>query len=254
MKDQLGNEYDGLETALADMPRQLDATPEAVLVVSGHWETPEFSVMANPSPPMLYDYYGFPEHTYRVGYTAPGSLSHARRAQQLLEDAGFAVRLDAERGFDHGAFVPLSVIYPKAGVPVFQVSLKAGLDPSTHFHAGRALAPLREENVLILGSGMSYHNLRLMGPAAREPSRRFDDWLQETLVKSSPAVRRDRLMSWSQAPAARIAHPREEHLIPLLVALGAADREPAKRVYHDERLLGGLVVSSYRFGDSRSAP
>jgi aromatic ring-opening dioxygenase catalytic subunit (LigB family) len=248
MKREFGGAYDRLEAALAAIPRELGAVPSAVLCVSGHWEAPDFAVTASPHPPMLYDYYGFPEHTYRVRYAAPGSPELARRVQKLLVEAGIEAGLDPLRGYDHGTFVPLSVIYPSADVPVVQLSLKRGLDPGTHLAAGAALAPLREEGVLILGSGMSYHNLMRMGPSARGPSREFDDWLAKTMLESPPAERRERLLGWSAAPSARAAHPREEHLIPLMVAVGAAGDEPAACVYHEEDLLGSLVVSSYRLG------
>ncbi len=252
MRREYGGAFERLEAALADMPRQLGRRPDAVLVVSGHWEARDFAVMASPHPPMLYDYYGFPAHTYEVRYAAPGAPALAERVRALLEGAGLAAGLDAERGYDHGAFVPLAVIYPDADVPVLQLSLQAGLDPAAHLAAGGALAPLREEGVLILGSGMSYHNLRRMGPSAQAPSRAFDAWLDATLRETDPEKRRALLLNWTAAPAAREAHPREEHLLPLMVAVGAALGEAATRVYHEEALLGGLVVSSYGFGVERS--
>jgi aromatic ring-opening dioxygenase catalytic subunit (LigB family) len=141
-------------------------------------------------------------------------------------------------------------MYPDADVPVLQLSLKRGYDPQAHLAAGRALAPLRNEGVLIVGSGLSYHNLRQMGPQAHEASKAFDDWLLAALSASDPKTRRDRLISWHRAPAARAAHPREDHLIPLMVAAGAAEGEIAHRIYHEEAFFGGVVVSSYRFGDA----
>ena len=248
MKEQMGGRYDRLEAALHEMPQQLGTTPKAVLVVSGHWEEPEFTVMATEQPPMIYDYYGFPEHTYRIHYKAPGSPQTAARVRELLEQAGIGARVDAERGFDHGTYSPLAVIYPEARVPVLQLSLKNGYDPAQHLAAGRALKPLRDEGVLILGSGLSYHNLRQFGPGARVPSAAFDRWLDETLVHSSPAERTARLIAWDRAPAARQAHPREDHLLPLMVAVGAAEDEPATRVYHEDDFSGGISVSSFRFG------
>jgi aromatic ring-opening dioxygenase catalytic subunit (LigB family) len=239
--------FDTLESALKDMPRQLGRKPAAVLVISGHWETPQFSVMAATHPTMIYDYSGFPEHTYHIRYAAPGSPALARRVQGLLQAAGIPAGLDEHQGFDHGTFVPLAVIYPEADVPVVQLSLKAGYDPAAHLAAGRALVPLRDENVLIVGSGLSYHNLRQMGPGARAPSKEFDDWLQRTLVGSSPGDREKRLIEWEKAPAARQSHPREDHLIPLMVAVGAAGRDAATCVYHEETLFGGTTASSFRF-------
>ena len=248
MKDQMGGTYDQLEAALKDMPRQLGSTPQVVLVISGHWEEGEFTVMSGSNPPMIYDYSGFPEHTYRLQYAAPGSPRTADRVRGLLEHAGFDARLDAQRGFDHGTFAPLAVIYPDADIPILQLSLKRGYDPGAHIAVGRALAPLRDEGVLIIGSGLSYHNLREFGPAARQPSATFDRWLQETLVEVGPAERVKRLLDWEAAPAARQAHPQEDHLLPLMVAVGAAGDDRATRVYHEDAFFGGIAVSSYRFG------
>jgi aromatic ring-opening dioxygenase catalytic subunit (LigB family) len=254
MKRDLGDMYDTLEASLQDVPRQLGAKPEAALVVSGHWEEDEFTVMSGARPPMIYDYHGFPPHTYGIRYDAPGSPRVAARVRELLQQAGFPVRLDAQRGYDHGTFVPLYAMYPDADVPVLQLSIKRGYDPAAHLAMGRALAPLREEGVLVIGSGLSYHNLRQMGPAAHAASKAFDDWLCETLSEADPAARRERLISWDRAPAARVAHPQEDHFIPLMAALGAAENEKAYRVYHEDAFFGGVVVSSYRFGEALTAP
>ena len=237
-----------LEESLTDIPRQIGVVPQAVLMISGHWEENEFSVMASPKPPMVYDYSGFPAHTYHVKYNAPGSPQLAARVRDLIIAAGMKANLDVEQGFDHGTFAPLVVMYPEADVPVVQVSLKSGYDPAEHLTLGRALAPLRDEGVLIVGSGLSYHNLREFGPGARVPSKQFDDWLQKTLVGSDPKEREIRLLGWEAAPAARQAHPSEDHLIPLMVAVGAAESEPASVVYHEENVNGGVTASSFRFG------
>ena len=237
-----------LELALQDMPRQIGDTPKAVLVVSGHWESDDFAVMASARPPMLYDYSGFPAHTYQVVYAAPGAPAIAQRAHALIQAAGLPSHLDPERGFDHGTFAPLVVMYPAADVPVLQLSLRHHMDPAEHIALGRAIAPLRDEGVLIVGSGLSYHNLGRFGAAGRAPSEAFDAWLQTTLVGSAPKEREARLLQWTSAPAARTAHPREDHLIPLMVALGAAEDETATCVYHEENIFGGVTASSFRFG------
>lgn len=237
-----------LELSLQDIPRQLEATPKAILMISAHWEEPVFTVMSNPAPPMLYDYSGFPEHTYHIVYAAPGSPALATRAKALIESAGMPARLDAKRGLDHGAFCPLVVMYPDANVPIVQLSLRAGLNPAEHLALGRALVPLRDEGVLIVGSGLSYHNLRALGPAGKTPSAAFDQWLQDTLVAATPVERSIQLIEWEKAPAARQAHPREEHLLPLMVAVGAAESEAAACVYHEEAAFGNIVASSFRFG------
>jgi aromatic ring-opening dioxygenase catalytic subunit (LigB family) len=182
-----------------------------------------------------------------VRYDAPGDPMLADRARALIEAAGLPAALDAERGFDHGAFTPLHVIYPQANVPVVQLSLLRGLAPGAHLELGRAIAPLRDEGVLIVGSGLSYHNLReFFSPRGWGPSREFDGWLNEVLL-GSPDDRSRRLADWESAPAARAAHPREEHLLPLMVAVGAAGNDATELTYHEEDFLGGLAVSSYRF-------
>ncbi len=248
MKSEMGGTYDRLEASLRQMPQQFGAMPKALLVISGHWEEPEFTVMATREPPMIYDYYGFPEHTYHVRYAAQGSPATAARVGELLGAAGIAVRSDASRGYDHGTYSPLAVMFPQADVPVLQLSLRHGYDPAQHLAAGRALAPLRDEGVLILGSGLSWHNLRRFGPAARDASAAFDRWLDETLVQVTPAERIARLLQWQHAPAAREAHPREDHLLPLMVAVGAAGDEQGTRIYHEDAFQGGVAVSSFRFG------
>lgn len=241
-----------LDTALADMPTQIGRTPKAVLMISAHWEERAFTLGSSPAPGMVYDYGGFPAHTYSVVYPAPGAPELALRVQELLQEAGLPVALDPQRGYDHGTFVPLAVMYPDAKVPVLQMSLRTGLDPAEHMALGRALAPLRDEDVLIVGSGLSYHNLRNFGSGGRAPSKAFDLWLQEAMA-ASPTVRAEALVNWESAPAARICHPREEHLLPLMVAVGAAYDDAAVCVYHDEAIFGGVTASSFRIGEVSAA-
>lgn len=237
-----------LEASLIRIVHELREEPRAVLVVSGHWTEAEIAITSNPHPPMVYDYSGFPPYTYQVQYPAPGDPALATQTQQLLHDAGFAASLDPTQGYDHGTFTPLVIMYPEANVPVIQLSLKAGYDPAEHLAIGRALSQLRDENVLIIGSGLTYHNMRAMGPAGEQISKTFDAWLQTSLLRSSAAERTQQLIEWTKAPAARQAHPREDHLIPLMVAVGAAEDEPAALVYHEEGLFGGVTASSFRFG------
>ena len=248
MKDQYGKTYDVLEASLADMPRQVGGRPKAVLVISGHWEERAPTLSSSARPPMIYDYGGFPAHTYKIRYDAPGSPELAQRAAGLLQAAGFNALLDAQRGFDHGTFSMLYPVFPEADVPVVQLSLQLGFDPLKHIEMGRALAPLRSEGVLIIGSGLSFHNLRQFGEGGRLASHEFDDWLQFALLKLTPAERTAAVLNWSGAPYARMAHPREEHLLPLMVALGAAEDEDAACVYHEDEFFGSLAVSSFRFG------
>ena len=225
----------------------LPQTPRAILVISGHWEEENFTVMANPQPPLIYDYSGFPAHTYQLTYDAPGAPDLAAHVQHLLVGAGIPCDVDETRGYDHGVFIPFKLIYPDAQIPVIQLSLKSDLDPTACLAVGRALAPLREQGVLIVGSGMSYHNLRaFMSRQAgkTEASQRFDDWLTDTLVNS--AERDAKLTHWERAPSARDAHPREEHLLPLMVVAGAAVHDTAYKVFSDNVM--GAVVSAFQFG------
>ena len=236
-----------LEVSLAAMPAEIGVTPKAILMISGHWEQADFAVMSGAHPPMVYDYRGFPVFTYEIKYAAPGAPGVAKRVAELLTAAGLPTHLDANQGYDHGTFAPMQVMYPDANVPLLQVSLKHGYDPREHLALGRALAPLRDEGVLIVGSGLSYHNLRLMGPAAAQPSAAFDTWLNDALM-GEPQRRTAKLIDWEQAPSARICHPEEDHLIPLMAAVGAAENDKATRVYHDTGVFGGVTASSYRFG------
>lgn len=249
MKDQMPGVWDKLESSLKELPGQLPEGPKAILAISGHWETREFTVMSNPSPPMVYDYSGFPEHTYRIKYSAPGSPELAQRVKQLLQTGGFPnAGLDPQRGFDHGVFVPFFVAYPEANMPIVQLSIRADYSPAAHLAVGRALAPLRQEGILIVGSGLSYHNMSGFGARGAAASRQFDDWLTDTLCHATGESRTSKLLEWETAPSARQAHPQQDHLIPLMVAVGAAEREQGERIYHEDAFLGGTTVSSYRFG------
>ena len=236
-----------LERSLARMPVEVGERPRAVLMISGHWERDAYTVMTSARPPMVYDYYNFPPETYQITYPAPGAPEIAVRAAGLIARAGLPVAEDAEQGFDHGTFVPMALMYPQADIPLFQVSMRHSYDPDEHMALGRALAPLRDEGVLIVGSGLSYHNLRQFGPQARVPSDAFDHWLTEALALA-PADRTQAIANWEQAPHARDCHAREDHLVPLFAALGAAEGAAATRVYHQTEIFGGVTASSWRFG------
>lgn len=252
MQGPMRAHFNLMERALQDIPRQLPARPEAVLVVSGHWEEEHFTVSSSAHPGMVYDYYGFPPETYRIRYPAPGSPRVAARVQQLLTASGFQVGADPERGFDHGTFSMMKPIYPEADVPVVQLSMRANMDPAEHLAVGAALAPLRDESILIIGSGQSYHNLRRWNPSGAQPAAAFDAWLRQSLLGTTPADRRAALIAWESAPAAREAHPHEDHLIPLMVVAGAAGDDPAVAIY-GEQFMGFLAVSSFRFGEGNEA-
>lgn len=240
--------YRALADALRAMRASLPSPLHAILMVSAHWEEPSFTVQSTAQPGMMYDYSGFPAHTYEVNYLAPGAPTVAARVHALLTQAGIKVSQDAQRGFDHGTYSPLAVMAPQADIAVLQLSLQEGLDPEAHLAVGRALRPLRDEGILIVGSGLSYHNLRELGPRGQAPSAAFDAWLQRSLVQSSPQERENHLRNWASAPSARQAHPREEHLLPLMVAVGAAGNDPGTCVYHESTFFGAITVSSFRFG------
>ncbi len=251
MREQNGGRYDQLEASLQAMAKETEGQVRAILMVTAHWETPTFTFSSSPQPGMVYDYYGFPAHTYQVQYPAPGSPELAQRALSLLQSGGVEAGLDPQRGFDHGTFSALQAAYPQARIPVVQLSILESFNPAAHWAAGRLLAPLRDEGVLIIGSGLSYHNLRLFNAAGTAPSQAFDAWLQNALTRSTPAEREALLLHWEQAPAARIAHAREDHLIPLMVAVGAAFEEAGTCVYHEDLFMGALATSSFRFGASK---
>ncbi|MEM9204063.1 MAG: class III extradiol ring-cleavage dioxygenase [Actinomycetota bacterium] len=256
LKDLMSVDWEPLERSLQAIPQEIGEPPRAILMVTAHWETPVFTFGASPAPSMLYDYSGFPPHTYTIDYPAPGDLATAEAAAELLTSVGIAAAFDTERGFDHGTFVPAHVMYPDASIPIVQMSVRSDFDPVAHIEAGRALAPLRDQGVLIVGSGYpSYHNLSAMGPAAREHSIAFDQWLTDAVTSEAGPARSNRLAEWANAPSARIAHAREEHFLPLLVAAGAAEAEPAEAQYHESNAMGaGIASSSYRFGRAAMAP
>ena len=239
--------WDRLAAYLRGIDASLGRRPKAVLVISGHWETARPTLNVAERPKLLFDYYGFPEHTYRLTYPVAGEPILAERVRVLLAAAGFDTDTEADRGLDHGVFVPFKLIYPDADVPVLQLSLIEGLDPAQHLALGQALAPLRDEGVLIVGSGLSYHNLRQMfSGVGDDDAKRFDDWLVEAVETADPAQRAHNLVHWSAAPGARQVHPRPEHLLPLMVAAGAGGDDPARRCYADTLL--GKPVSGFQFG------
>lgn len=234
-------------TWLSELPQTLPEPPKAVLSISAHWETREFQVSSAQQPPMIYDYSGFPPDTYSIQYKAPGSPELARRTQELLQKAGIACSLDATHGFDHGTFVPLSLMYPKADIPVVSMSILSSYDPNAHIRMGEALAPLREEGILILGSGLTFHNMRAFGhPQAAGISELFGRWLGETVTEKDVETRKSRLANWEKAPGARQAHPREDHLVPLMVIVGAAGEDKGEAVFLEHAM--GVDMASYKFG------
>ncbi len=240
--------WDGMARYLRGVEANIGRRPRSVLVISAHWECAEPTLLSAPEHHLLFDYYGFPEHTYRLTYPAPGAPAVATRVAQLLSAAGLRSEMDPNRGLDHGVFVPFKLIYPQADIPMLQLSLRNGLDAAEHLAIGRALRPLRDEGVLIVGSGMSYHNLRQFfssTPAAVQAAGEFDAWLGSVMASPAPA-REQALAQWQHAPGALACHPRAEHLLPLMVIAGAAHDAAAQRVYNEPLL--GKPISGFQLG------
>lgn len=236
--------WTGMRTFLESVPSRLPERPKAILVVSGHWETDGFALTSAAHPSLYYDYSNFPPHTYELRYDAPGDPALAEQAAGLLKAAGLPARIDTERGLDHGVFVPLKVAFPDASIPVVELSLDRSLDPALHLAAGRALAPLRDQGVLIVATGMSFHNMRSRGdPRLAAASDNFDAWLTETVAAGSE-TRNAGLQRWEAAPDARLCHPDEEHLVPLMVAAGAADGA-SQKIYAEH--LMNTALSGFSF-------
>ena len=240
--------WDRMAEYLSSIRNHLPEPPRAILMVSAHWLDAEFRVTTHASPELIYDYYGFPKHTYELTYPAPGDPALAQQVVDLLGEAGLAASGDAQRGFDHGMFIPLKLMFSAADIPVVQLSLRQDMDPEVHVKAGQALASLRDQGVLIVGSGMSFHNMQGYGDPRFGPvSDLFDHWLKQTV--EAPAVERNQALSqWAEAPNARLCHPprAEEHLIPLMVAAGAAGDDAGQQVFTDRVLETRL--SGFQFG------
>ena len=234
---------------LAGLGRALGEKPRGVICVSAHWEASTPTLGAAPSPSTIHDFYGFPDALYRIRYAAPGDPGLARRAKTMLDAAGLSAREDAQRGFDHGAWVPLSLAYPNADVPVIQLSVQSELDAAHHVALGRALAPLRDEGILILGSGGATHDLRRAMLAMRSEATTlapdvaaFEAWLVEHIEGGDT----DTLVAWTtEAPHPRRNHPTPEHFLPLFVPLGAAPAGTKGRVLHRSFAYGALSMAAF---------
>ena len=237
-----GDSGPALERLAAELPR-----PKAIVLVSAHWESPDLRVTSNPAPQTWHDFGGFPPELFAVQYPAPGEPALAARIAQMLTEHGLPAQLDAKRPFDHGAWVPLSLMYPTADIPVVQVSLPSQLGPVAQTKVGRALAALRSEGILIIGSGSITHNLRELdwhaGPESIEPwAKAFRDWMIDKLAADDETALHDYR---KQAPFAAKSHPSDEHLLPLYFARGAGG---AFSIAHQGWTMGALGMDIYKFG------
>lgn len=239
--------WNNMAAFLKGIRAELPAKPTAIVLVSGHWLEDEFQLTGSERPSLIYDYYGFPPHTYELEYPAAGQPDLAASLAETLSASGLAAGVDHSRGYDHGMFIPLKVMFPEADIPVIQLSLRKDLDPEAHLKAGRALAPFRDKGVLIVGSGMSFHNMRGYGDPRFTPvSQEFDEWLSKA-VAADPLERDALLKHWDEAPNARLCHPprAEEHLLPLMVAAGAAMESRGEKVYSE--IIMETAISAFRF-------
>ncbi len=230
---------------MKQLPQQIDK-PDAVVVFSAHWEESIPTIIGSEAPELFYDYYGFPPETYELKYPAPGNPKLARRVEKLLEQQGITSKIDKDRGFDHGVFIPLKMMYPNADIPMIQISLIHGLDPKNHIVLGKALAALTKENILIIGSGFSFHNMgafvwnNINKPDSKNDE--FQEWLIDVCIgKYSISEREKMLVEWNNAPNARYCHPREEHLLPLHVCLGIAGK--SADLIFDDYILGKRAIA-----------
>jgi 4,5-DOPA dioxygenase extradiol len=237
----LGDEsHKAMVDFMSHLPSQL-RKPDSILVISAHWEESAATLLGAQHPPMFYDYYGFPDEAYAINYPAPGNPELANRIVGLLHKNNIASRINSSRGFDHGLFIPLKMMYPLADIPSLQLSLVRGLDPASHIALGKALRELLQENILVVGSGFSFHNMNAFswqGNGTSDPANdAFQNWLIETCAGPlSQSEREQRLLNWQNAPSARYCHPREEHLLPLHVCAGMANK-PASSIF-DDYILG----------------
>lgn len=237
--------HQAMVSFMKDLPSKL-RRPDAIVVISAHWEEGAATLTGAQRPPMLYDYYGFPKEAYEITYPASGSPDLARRIAALLGGGGIPARIDAKRGFDHGLFIPLKMMYPEADIPCLQISLLTGLDAQAHISLGKALGGLTDQDVLVIGSGFSFHNMRAFDwSGARNPDARndaFQEWLIDACAGSHTQQQREqRLIAWQEAPSARYCHPREEHLLPVHACVGMAAR-PAQLAF-DDYIMGKRAVA-----------
>ena len=232
--------HEAMVNFMMKLPSQI-TPPDNILVISAHWEESAATLLGSPAPPWFYDYYGFPDEAYDISYAVPGSPGQAKRVAEILNKSNISAQIDPERGFDHGLFIPLKLMYPQANTPSLQLSLLRGLNPAAHVALGKALRELIHENILVIGSGFSFHNMNAFSwEGINEPdpaNDAFQNWLIEVCTSPIPQPEREtRLIDWEKAPSARYCHPREEHLLPLHVCIGMADK-PA-RVVFDDHIMG----------------
>ena len=238
-----------LKNFLKNLGEEYNNKIKAILVISAHWEENVPTINFSETPGLLYDYYGFPDYTYHLTWAAHGDPFLAEKVEYLLNNNGIETARENKRGYDHGVFVPLMVAFPNPKMPIIQLSLVKKLDPQLHINIGKALEPLREDGVLIIGSGMSYHNIKTFfvnDTNLKKVSEEFDTWLKQTIIFSNKEEREKELINWYKAPSATFSHPSSEHLAPLFVCAGAGYNDKATQVYSNYLL--GAKISGFAFG------
>lgn len=228
----------------------IKATPDAIVLVTAHWEESNVTITSSEKPELFYDYYGFPPKAYDIKYPAPGNPELAKKIQSVLGESKITAKLNAKRGYDHGVFIPLKLMFPDADIPVIQMSILSSLDPEEHIKLGEALSSLRDENILIVGSGLSFHSFKYFFGDIKEANRvsvPFHEYLTDAVVKTTdPKERRNKLKQWAKAPYARECHPREEHLLPMLVIAGAGLNDPCDEIFDGSVM--NIRTSGFLFG------
>lgn len=244
-------DHDAMVQTLKEIAAAVDK-PSAILVISAHWEAHLPTVTSGKNPGIIYDYSGFPKEAYEIQYSAPGEPELASSVVSALEGNGIKAMKDQQRGFDHGLFVPLKIMFPEADIPCVQLSLEQNLDPALHVQIGKALQSLEWDNLLVIGSGFSFHNMRAFfgsnSQETHESNIAFDDWLTDVISDKTLTenIREERLVGWESAPRARFCHPREEHLIPLHVCYGMAT-QPSEKTFRAEIMKKQSSMFYWRF-------
>jgi 4,5-DOPA dioxygenase extradiol len=237
--------HDAMVSFMKNLSSKIEK-PEAVIVISAHWEEEVPSIIGGKNTSLFYDYYGFPKDAYDLNYPVSGDPELVKKIGKLFTKRDMKVKVDFERGFDHGCFIPMMLMYPKADIPIIQISLVKGLDPKVNIELGKVLAPLKEENILIIGSGFSFHNMTAFNMNGMnnkdEKNDKFQDWIIDTCISDySEEKREKKLLEWEAAPNARYCHPREEHLLPLHVCYGVAEDKGTK--IFDDNILGKRAIA-----------
>ncbi|MBG0763300.1 MAG: dioxygenase [Tissierellales bacterium] len=225
---------------MKDLPSKINR-PEAIIVFSAHWEEDKIRIQSGEKPDIMYDYYGFPKEAYSLEYPCLGNKELAKKVSILLNESNIENIMDQDRPYDHGSYIPLKMMYPEGDIPVIQISLNHNLDPLTHLKIGKALKPLLEENILLIGSGFSYHNMSGFDFQGKDKKDSMNNKFQDELIKQC-CLEKDydkrwtRFLNWEEFPGARYCHPREEHLLPLLVCVGLSENKGIK--IFDDYILG----------------